>query len=214
MPGDPAANLDNLFKEICIEYKKNNVNDRYSKLTPTMIKQAKAKLPLLKGKAGKVKAFGSVLIIVFRRLMNQSDPKHHLILRGLEYSVRIDRILHEYKYAYRYPQHIADQFEACCFDYVKVTIMLINAYHNATPPVAVFNLTSKAHYLMHLGVCSQYTNPYFGSCYRGETLMQTCKQLTKASCNGTSALGAANDSMFRFWAGRAWDYTTANLAQR
>ena len=203
MPGNPETNLTALFKLICIEYKRKRIRDRFPKLKPTMVKQAKAKLPLLKGKAGKIKAFGFALVGVFQQLMNPSDPKHNIVLKGLRLSVRIDVIMRQYAAAYRYPQDVAEEFEACCFDYCRITCALINAYHKAEPPVPVFNYTIKAHYLMHLGVCARYTNPSFGSCYQGETLMQTCKSLFQASCDGSAALAACNTAMYRFVMARA-----------
>ena len=87
--------------------------------------------------------------------------------------------------------------------YCRAMCTLINAYHKAEPPVGLFNYTIKAHYLMHLGVCARYTNPSFGSCYQGETLMQTCKSLFQASCRGSAALAACNTAMYRFVMARA-----------
>ena len=171
MPGDPEDNLKEIWKQICTEYKTQGIAHRFPKLTPNMVKQSKAKLPLLKGKANKIEAFGSVLVIVFQKLMNNADAKHLLVLKGLELSVRIDKIMREYANEYCYPPDIAKEFEAACFEYCRITVALLNAYHKADPPVALFNYTIKAHYLMHLGMCARYTNPTFGSCYDGETLM-------------------------------------------
>ena len=61
-----------------------------------MVKQSKAKLPMLKGKASRIKGFGKGLVKVFEELMDSSDPKHHLVLRGLQFSVRIDAIMSTY----------------------------------------------------------------------------------------------------------------------
>ena len=49
----------------------------------------------------------------------------------------------EYTDAYIYPPDIAEEFEACCFEYCKVIVTLIHAYHKADPPVPVFNYTIK-----------------------------------------------------------------------
>ena len=152
-----------------------------------------------------MKSFGKALLVVFRELMDKSDPKHHVVLRGLNLSVRIDDIMHDYASAYRYPPDIAEEYEAACFDYCRVAATLIKLYHKAEPPVPVFNYTIKAHYLMHLGLCARYTNPSFGSCYQGETLMQTCKQLFQASCTGSGPLEASNDAMYRFVVGRGFE---------
>ena len=99
-----------------------------------------------------MKAFGRALVIVIEKLMNPSDPKLHVILKGLKISVRIDDIIHEYKTSFRYPEDIAEEFEGCCFDYCRTMAALINAYQKADPPVPVFNYTIKAHCLMHLGL--------------------------------------------------------------
>ena len=204
MPADPEAALMVIYSLICDAYAEQGTphGDRFPTLYPTMVKQSKAKLPLLKGRAAKVKGFGSVLLIVFEKLMDKLDPKHHIVLKGLRLSVRIDEIMHQYAKAYRYPANIATEFELACFDYCRVMGTLIKAYHKAVPPVPVFNYTIKAHYLMHLGICARYTNPAFGSCYDGETLMLTCKKLFQASCRGSGALAASNQAMFRFVMGR------------
>ena len=206
MTGDPRDNLNVVFREVQHEYKRKHIQARYPKLTPTMVKQSKAKTPLLKGKAAKIKGFGSALVGVFQKLMNPSDPKHHLVLKGLKVSVRIDDIMHQNRHTYRYPPAIAEEFEACCFDYCRITVALINAYHKSDPPVALFNYTIKAHYVMHLGLCARYTNPSFGACYEGETLMQTCRELFQASCDGNGALEACNTAMYRFVMARAYEF--------
>ena len=197
MPGDPDENLNVIFKMSCEEYKKRGLphNDRLPVLYPNMVKQSKAKLPLLKGKAAKVKVFGSVLLGVFEELMDSLDPRHQLILKGLRLSVRIDDIMHKYTEAHRYPKPVAEEFEQACFTYCRVMCALIRAYHKAVPAIPVFNYTIKAHYLMHLGVCARYTNPVYGSCYDGETLMLTGKKLFQASCRGNGPLAASNQAM-------------------
>ena len=168
-----------------------------------MVEQSKAKLPLLKGKANKIEAFGSVLVIVFQQFMNNADAKHLVVLKGLKLSVRIDEIMRQYVDEYRYPPDIAKEFEACCFEYCRVMVALLNAYHKADPPVALFKYTIKARYLMHLGICARYINPSLGPCYACEALMQTCKQIFQASCRGSDALVAPNTAMYRFVTGRA-----------
>ena len=216
MPGEPEDNLRVIFHSTQAEYRKQRIpqNDRYRCLNPTMVKQSKAKLPLLKGKAAKVKSFGFALVHVFQQHMNPSDPKHHLVLKGLKISVRIDTIMHQHADEYRYPPDIAEEFELACFNYCRVVGALIRAYHKAVPPVPVFNYTIKAHYLMHLGVCARYTNPAFGSCYDGETLMQTCKKLFQASCRGNGPLAASNQAMYRFVMGRAFKFLDAKAGYR
>ena len=143
--GDPQDNLIHVFTLIRKEYKRSKIWDRYPKLTPTMIKQSKAKLPLLKGKAARIKSFGRALVVVFEELMNKTDPKHLLVLKGLKLSVRIDTIMSMYSDEYIYPPAIAEEFEDSCFEYCRVIVTLINAYHKADPPVPVFNYTIKAH---------------------------------------------------------------------
>ena len=143
LPGAPEDNLRRVFEMTVREYKKQHILDRYSKITPNMVKQSKAKLPLLKGKASRVKGFGQALVKVFEDLMDSSDPKHHIVLRGLIYSVRIDKIMSAHADAYTYPPDIAEEFEACCFNYCKVIVLLINAHHKADPPSACVQLHHK-----------------------------------------------------------------------
>ena len=133
LPGAPEDNLSRVSEMTQIEYNKQRVPDRYPKITPNMVKQSKAKLPLLKGEASRVKGFGQALGKVFVDLMDSSDPKHHIVLRGLTYSVRIDKMMSAHADAYTYPPDIAEEFEACCFNYCRVIVLLINAYHKAPP---------------------------------------------------------------------------------
>ena len=81
-----------------------------------------------------------MLVKVFEELMDSSDPKHHLVLKGLKWSVRIDQIMSEHKHTFIYPPDIAEEFEACCFDYCKMTVMLMSVYHKADTPRAFVQL--------------------------------------------------------------------------
>ena len=75
LPGQPEDNLRLVFSMIKREYKRQRIGDRYAKVTPTMVKQSKAKLPMLKGKASRIKGFGQALVKVFEDIMESSDPK-------------------------------------------------------------------------------------------------------------------------------------------
>ena len=84
LPGASEDNRIHVFEMTKREYKQQLILDRYPKITPNMVKQSKAKLPLLKGKASRIKGFGQALAKVFEEPLDSHDPKHHLVLRGAE----------------------------------------------------------------------------------------------------------------------------------
>ena len=67
-------------------------------------------------------------------------------------------------------------------------------------------MTTKFHYLLHIGLISQYMNPRCAWCYSGESLTHEVRILVQSSCRGVSAPGA-NDKCINKYAlglGMSW----------
>ena len=83
-----------------------------------------------------------------------------------------------------------------CFLFAQCQNALIHHYH---PHVALFNMTSKMHYVLHMGLIAQYINPGLGSCWQGEDLMNVAPRLVRAASAGnTPGILVQNKAMDKY----------------
>ena len=55
-------------------------------------------------------------------------------------------------------------------------------------PKPLFNVTIKAHYIIHIAVTAKFLNPRLAMCYSGEDYMHHMKRLVQSSVRGTKRL--------------------------
>ena len=53
------------------------------------------------------------------------------------------------------------------------------------PGVALYNVTTKSHYLMHLGMIAAFVNPSMGACCHGEDLVKVVTKVIPSCANGS-----------------------------
>ena len=65
-------------------------------------------------------------------------------------------------------------------------------YFTDVEPKPLFNVTIKAHYILHIAMLSARLNPRLSMCYAGEDYMKHMKRIVKAVVNGTKAADVGN----------------------
>lgn len=193
--GTPEENLNQLMREIKLEYKRQRTTTRYNNITHNMVHPPNKPLPFLKGKAAEVKCFIPVLAVIFQRAMNLANQQQRDMIDGIDASARIDAILHGHKRDYRLPAPVAREFREQCFRLAQCQHALIKCFH---PAVALFNNSIKTHVVLHLGVISGFINPTAGSCWMGEDLQRTARRLIQASSVGLWADKVQEKTMDRY----------------
>ena len=127
--------------------------------------------------------------------MDASRPEHRDILHGLEASAKIDSILGRYRNEPRIPLPDRAILPRACFTYVQSQAALVRHYHPGTP---LFNVTTKSHYVLHIGMIAHYINPGYGAVWRGEDMMRVVRSIVSASSVGNSVTQAQVSSMDRY----------------
>ena len=194
LTGSDKANLASLLSEIKRDYKMHRTTTRFQTITAGMI-QGQRKLPELRGKAAQIRSFLPTLARVWSMHMDRNKPEHRDILAGLESSVEMDRILRKHRTAPRLPFAARTAFRAASFRYVQAQAALVTHYH---PHIALFNVTSKSHLILHLGMMAAYINPFLGAVWQGEDMMQVVRRLIAASSMGNNMVQAQRSSMDRY----------------
>ena len=137
--------------------------------------------------------------------MDTNKPEHRDILAGLESSVEMDRIVRKHRTAPRLPFAARTAFRAACFRYVQAQAALVAHYH---PHTALFNVTSKSHQVLHLGMMAAYINPSLGAVWQGEDMMRVVRRLVAASSCGNTIVQSQRSSVERYC--RAIDFELKN----
>ena len=205
MGGTPDGMLREVFNDIRHEYNRQGTHHRIYGLSHTMIKKANEKCPQLTGPRGKcIRDLVPVLVEVFQARMDSSNEIHRNIVRGLQASASIDKLIMANAGSFRTAPADAEQIVAKCFEFAQVSSSLVKACRAVD--CECFTFTIKCHHLLHLGLCSRWTNVWIGSCYQGEEMMAAVRKFVAASSNGNTPLRAGNISLAKYARGVALKY--------
>ena len=182
LPSDFNGNLSRMWNDILAEYGSQGVTTRFQYLTHRMIQGASKKTLELRGKAAQMRSLIPVLINVFSTHMDVNNDQHRDVLTGLVCSARIDQLLEDHKDKPRSPPVARKDFREMCFQFVSAQAALVAFYH---PDIPLHNIATKTHYLMHLGMISDWMNPSQGACWRGEDMMRVSRRLLASSAHGS-----------------------------
>ena len=198
LPHGPGRNLRDMWKSIKLEYKAQKTSTRFQYLTHNMIQGASKKVPELSGKAAQIRSLVPVLIKVWSDYMDVNNDQHRDVLTGLMCSARIDTILDEHRGKPRLPPAARKEFREVCFEFAAAQAALVDYYHPTTP---LHNITTKTHYLMHIGMIASFLNPSQGACWMGEDMMRVSRRLLAASAHGSGPARTQQTGMERYcWA--------------
>ena len=204
LAGPDADNLASMLREIKSDYKQHRTTTRFQTITANMI-QGRKKLPELRGKAAQIRSLLPTLARIWEKHMDANKDPHRDILDGLKASIEIDRLMNKHRTEPRMPLAARTAFRAACFRYVQTITALVTHYHPHTP---LFNITTKAHILLHIGMIAAYINPALGAVWQGEDMMRVVRRLVAASSCGNTIVQCQRSSVERYC--RAIDFELAN----
>ena len=124
------------------------------------------------------------------------------VARGLQLSITIDELIHSHTGEYVLPPNIGRKVRKCCFEFNQTVTWLIQKLH---PGVQAFHYTIKSHYLLHMGLVSEYINPELAACDQGEDLMKVVKRLIGMCTRASPGHVAARTAMKRYVHGLGLD---------
>jgi hypothetical protein len=193
----PLAAMEQIWGEICDEYKRCETSAQYSSLGLSSFTDPKAPLqnyPRLKGRAAEVKGLVPVLAQVWKRHQRTENETDRLVDQLLEQQMLFQELLDEDANAFHLSTESAT--ELC-----KVTDKLLSLYsklaHQADGEGALkWTMAPKHHMLWHLSRKASFMHPRRGACYQDEDFMGRVKALV-TSCTHALPLHAVATTVLK-----------------
>ena len=110
--------------------------------------------------------------------------QHIQIRKLLKNSTELEKIVKDNLDCYKYPAAVAQRYLQLTWEMMDLKRGLANFYHQQAPPVALFHLTIKCHYLVHIALLCKYLSPSRIWNYSGEAMMKRLKALVTQNTDG------------------------------
>ena len=151
LPGDDKdAKLKTVWNDILRIYVEDGVKCRYGGIKMTMFSTNST--PKLKGKAAEIKCLGPVLVKVFQAYMDVELGLHRKILLLLRLSAYLDAIIDRNSDKFVLEGQERDDLVATGFAFLSLFYEVSCVFKD--DDIALFAITAKAHYLMHICLLS------------------------------------------------------------
>ena len=184
LPGTDEANLQTCWGFLKRYYKEHKIPSPYRYLTKVSMFIRKKKFPKLRGKASEVRHLAKPLSALWRHFMNGHVVTHRQIDLYLRLNIRFENILDDYKDHYAFPAAAHTAFVDTAFSMMQLSSQL--ADHFVDEGIAMFDMTSKAHSVLHIAMLSKHINPRATWCFRGEDMMQKAQALLQSCVRGNN----------------------------
>lgn len=196
LPQSPVANLQLLWKQMQMLYKSLGVVHRYHYFNRLTMFVRKSGPPKLRGKGAEVHHLHKVMVHLWLKYYNHNICVHRQILTLLKLNSKAEDLLEEHKYSVALPAEAAKEFLDACCQMLHLQSLLYD--HFSDEPVQLFNLTLKAHDILHLAGHSHQINPRLVWNFAGESNMGILK-LLGANCVKGVAPEDACTKMLHHW---------------
>jgi hypothetical protein len=183
--GQAEENLKEVWSIVNEFYKAHHVPTRFQIIKLSMFTNAKSPgkfAPKLKGKAAELRHLGEPLLQVWRMNMDKNNTRHVQVCLLLEHNIRMEHILDEHPTEAALPPAAASSFRKSTF-YLLALLTTLSQYFSANN-IALFHITIKAHYLVHIALRAHEVSPKQSWCYCGEDFMQKMGKLISSCCKG------------------------------
>ena len=201
-PGEPNANLEQLFSDLAAAYRSYKPPSRYNCMKMSMFcdgKNPPKSHPRLKGRAAECRHLGQAMLQVWTAKMNPASPQHVQIRLALERSVEAEEMLDAHPKTVRFPPAVGERFKDCLLTYLVLFNALGSHYSSADGlGLKLFDVTVKAHYLAHIALLSVFMNPRLAWTYSGEDFMQHAKRLMGACTRGVKPAKISGKFLFHY----------------
>lgn len=196
LPHSPLANLQLLWKQMQGLYKSLGVVHKYHYFNRLTMFVRKSGPPKLRGKGAEVHHLHKVMVHLWLKHYNHNICVHRQILTLLKLNSKVEDLLDEYKCNVALPAEAAREFLDACCQMLHLQSLLYD--HFSEESVQLFNLTLKAHDILHLAGHSHQINPRLVWNFAGESNMGILK-LLGANCVKGVAPQDACTKMLHHW---------------
>ena len=188
----PHVNLQTIWEYILLEPPVS-----FSYLKYSMFDNGN-KFPNLKGKAHHIRHFGPNLLRACKHFLTEADLTHRLIMKFIKASIDMETLLDQHKDAFVLATEHAETFTKLTYKYLHFLNALRTEFGDRA---ALFHITPKCHYLVHIALDSLYLNPRLGWCYMGEDFIGKFKMLVASQQVATSHMDVENKVAMKYLSG-------------
>jgi hypothetical protein len=185
LPDSPPQNLLTCWDYIKGHYAANNAKNRYGSITKLSMFVRKSGVIKLRGKAAELKGLCFPLFELWKVYMNQNLSIHRKIKLMLQLNCQLETILDTYSDVFKLPDAAAKEFQKCGFLMYQFQKEL-HAHFQTDEGCAktLFNVTSKAHMVLHSCLLSGVVNPRLLWCFMAEDFMRKVQRLGESCVRG------------------------------
>ena len=205
LPHSPTQNLNTVWKSLKRNMIATKSTSTLQRLTLSMFskKNYESNMPFCKSKASAMKGLARALLITFSELARivpaLPETQLHQIKLALRYSAIVDEIIDDHKEVNKFGATVYATFKDAGFKYMILFNALGKYYSEEhVPAMKLFDVTIKAHMLLHCILQAEFINPRIGWCYYGEDFMQKVQMLLQVSCLSNAPSKAMNEMGLRY----------------
>ena len=130
--------------------------------------------------------------------MNERSILDREILLMLRKSVELEDHLDRHKHFYCWPEAACDAFLRKTHEYLCLLSSVANRFHTMRPPKHYFDVTIKAHGLLHCAKSAYGISPTLVWCYMGEDMMKKMKALLSQNTRGTQWIAVGDKTIRQY----------------
>ena len=176
--------LEHVWEDIKNGYALQRTSSRYTSLTANMFKRGKAPFPHLKGKASEIKGLMPVMLLICsQKYLNPDDYVDKLILKSLEQSVAIDKLLDAHKEFPALPADKAQMLQHGVMSFNRLVAALGDHLHPQSQHF--FHYTIKCHVLDHIALDSSALNPTWTWNFSSEDYLLRVRKMVQSCAHGS-----------------------------
>ena len=184
--GTAIDNMSNVWSQIAQCYSDMRSSGQYTNLSLSSFcdpKKPNGNYPKLKGKGAEVKSLASVLCKVWSTNMQGGNHEHALIAQALESQHAFQCIIDDYADDLFFPHEEAIDFQQHVIDFLTAYSALCHIADARGD--LLWNMTTKFHWLYHIGQRAHVLCPCRGACWIDEDYVNKCKEVAQACAAGT-----------------------------
>jgi len=186
LPNAASSNMASLWDQISRCYSDMGISTQHTNLSIGSFCNAEkpnGHYPKLKGKGAEVKGLTLVLCKVWNDNMIPDNEEHKLIAEAIDAQSSLACIIDDYASDLFLPPEKAVEFQRHVINFLSQYSELCHIADARGD--LLWNMTTKFHWLFHLGQRAHYLCPRRGACWIDEDYINKCKEVAQACSAGT-----------------------------
>lgn len=196
LPASPVENLRVCWDFLKRYYKEHRIASPYRYLNKISMFVRQGRFPKMRGKAAEVRHLAQPISALWKHFMNDAILLHRQIDLLLRLNAGFEILLDDHRDCFALPLEAATKLADMAFSMMQLCVQLAENFVEQGIPL--FDLTVKAHFVMHIAMQSGHINPRLTWCFRGEDMMRKVQELLQSSVRGNNGAMAFGKMISRY----------------